>query len=295
MRGGSLLLAGLLGLAVSAPAAPPTTDRIVIAVSIDGLRPDAWDQAPTPHLDRLAAAGSATREAMTNKLSVTLPSHASMISGVGPSRHHILWNSSQPGLGSIEVPTIFRWCRAAGLATGLFVAKRKLKSHLVAPGEVEVVSHPGWGSRRVVGSFLGHLSLIGDRGGFFLVHLPEVDGSGHEHGWMSPEQLQAVADVDGWIGELRRGVHERQLDARVTWIVTSDHGGKGKGHGGGSPVERRIPFVLSGAGIRRGATLPAGVSVCDVAPTAARLLGLPVPAGLDGRALDAAILGAGAP
>ncbi len=45
-------------------------------------------------------------------------------------------------------------------------------------------------------------------------------------------------------------------------------------------------FVGVGPGFRRGASLPEHACLLDIAPTALRLLGVPVPADLDGRALD---------
>ena len=52
----------------------------------------------------------------------------------------------------------------------------------------------------------------------------------------------------------------------------------------GSTQELEVPFLLSGAGIRRGA-VPDGPSLVDVAPTIAALLGVTPPDDVEGRVL----------
>jgi arylsulfatase A-like enzyme len=59
-------------------------------------------------------------------------------------------------------------------------------------------------------------------------------------------------------------------------------------HGGLSWRVQRIPLVLSGPGIRHGVSgFPA--KLVDVAPTIERLLGLPIPSGVDGVVLADAL------
>jgi hypothetical protein len=76
------------------PAAIPLPEiKHVVIITIDGLRPDALDQADTPTLDMLRAKGAYSPSAQTVLTSITLPSHASMLSGMVPAKHGILWNS----------------------------------------------------------------------------------------------------------------------------------------------------------------------------------------------------------
>jgi arylsulfatase A-like enzyme len=55
-------------------------------------------------------------------------------------------------------------------------------------------------------------------------------------------------------------------------------------HGAWTEVERRVPLILSGAGIRAGASL-ATCETIDVAPTLSLLLGGDIPANAEGRVL----------
>ena len=53
-----------------------------------------------------------------------MPSHASMLSGVGPEVHGVSWNRYQPW-SRLGAPTLFTRCAPAGLRCDLFASKRK--------------------------------------------------------------------------------------------------------------------------------------------------------------------------
>ena len=67
------------------------------------------------------------------------------------------------------------------------------------------------------------------------------------------------------------------MDGSTIVLVTSDHGGKGKGHGGSTMGEIEIPWILRGRGVAAGRELPATVNTFDTAATVAHALGLSPP------------------
>jgi predicted AlkP superfamily phosphohydrolase/phosphomutase len=75
-----------------------TNPRSVVLISIDGLKPDYIleadkHQLKVPNLRRMLAEG-AHAKAVTGVLpTVTYPSHTTMVTGVSPSKHGILYNS----------------------------------------------------------------------------------------------------------------------------------------------------------------------------------------------------------
>ena len=80
------------------PAIAQPRNTSVLLISIDGLKPDYITEADkhhlkVPNLRRLLAAGTHAK-AVTGVLpTVTYPSHATMVTGVSPSKHGILYNS----------------------------------------------------------------------------------------------------------------------------------------------------------------------------------------------------------
>lgn len=60
-------------------------------------------------------------------------------------------------------------------------------------------------------------------------------------------------------------------------LVTSDHGGKGKGHGGATMGEIEIPWMVAGPGVRKGYEIKEPVNTFDTAATLAFALGVTPP------------------
>ncbi len=89
--------------------------RRVVIVSIDGLRPDAILLAPMPNLVGLMQSGAFSLGAQTVFPSVTLVAHASMLTGMCPSKHGVDWNDYLPERGYAQGTDMFDIAHAAGL------------------------------------------------------------------------------------------------------------------------------------------------------------------------------------
>ncbi len=260
----------------------PTPAQIehVVIISIDGLRPDALFVADAPTLDDLIARGAYSPSAQTVKISETLPSHASMLSGMVPEKHGILWGVPYIGWPGMNGPTLFSVAHAAGLSTAMVFGKQKL-NYLALPNSVDQLygadAHDlevkDW-AIEVIEASLPNIVFI---------HFPDVDRVGHAYGWMSPNQFQAIAFVDGLIGEIVAALDKRGYLNSTLLIVTADHGGHGLRHGDDSPEDRTIPWLAVGPGVSPGLTLNTDINTFDTAPTALYALKLPLPEGWDGK------------
>lgn len=282
------------------PARSPEGARTqhVVVISIDGLRPDAIDSAPAPTLQRLRREGAVAVRARTIVPSITLPSHASMVSGVEPRVHGITWNDWRVDQrGTITVSTMFSIARRAGLATALVGSKPKL-AHLgnAAALDFLVLPPPGddmWRWEHVVNSAV--LVMREDPAiELMLVHLGEVDAAGHGSGWMSADYRAAVAAVDSGVAEIVAEADAVFGAGKWVLILTADHGGRWRLHGSSAPEDAEIPWIAWGEGIRRG-EIPRPVRTTDTAPTALYLLGLEAPRSWTGRAVREAFTPAAAP
>lgn len=103
----ALLLGGVAGYFIAPPwfdgkqeAARPTLApseapgrTVVVWVSVDGVRPDYLERAPTPFLDRLMEEGAFSAELIPIFPSLTFPSHVSQATGVKVADHGIPLNS----------------------------------------------------------------------------------------------------------------------------------------------------------------------------------------------------------
>lgn len=227
--------------------------RSVVIVSIDGLRPDVALRGEMPALRSLMARGSFTMFATTTDTAVTLPSHVSMLTGVSPGRHRIVYNHD-PGPGDRAHPawpTLFELAHRAGLSTAMSAGKGKF-SLFVRAGVPDLVSLPErggtLGDSAVAGTAAGWIASGGPR--VLFVHLAGVDLAGHADGWGSPSQLAAVAKADEALDRVVSALAARGTGDSTLVIVSSDHGGAGTTHGGRDPRSRFIPWVVAGPGVR---------------------------------------------
>lgn len=104
--------------------------KYVILVSIDGLRPDFYQDTswPTPNLQRLKAEGAHADCVRGVFPSVTYPSHTTITTGALPIRHGIYYNSPFEPAGEtgrwyweanlVKMPTLWDAVHKAGLRSG---------------------------------------------------------------------------------------------------------------------------------------------------------------------------------
>src|SRR4030095_7939010 len=91
-----------------ADPAIPAKDRIVVLITIDGFPSWIWRDPtlPMPTLRRLAAEG-ATAEAMTvSNPSITWINHTTLVTGVEPRKHGVLFNGLLVRQGDDKPPKI---------------------------------------------------------------------------------------------------------------------------------------------------------------------------------------------
>lgn len=274
----------------------PAISRVLI-VRVDGLRPDLLLRAKTPTLHRLMREGTFTMWARTAAVAVTLPSHVSMLTGVAPEKHGIVWNTNLPPERRIYPawPTLFELARGAGYTTAMAAGKSKF-SALEKPGTLTWSYVPGEAAisdGAVADTALRWIVRYAPQ--VLFVHLPTVDTVGHDRGWGSPEQLSAIEAADGCIGRILAGLSRRGVLDSTVVVVSADHGGAGRTHGPGDPRSLEIPWIVSGPGIARDRDLTTNgdleIRTEDTFATVCWLLGITPPKPIDGHPVTQ-ILGA---
>ena len=251
--------------------------RRVLVLSIDGLRPDLISLAPMPNLMNFMQTSAYTLTAQTVRPSVTLVSHASMLTGYCPADHGVNWNDYIPENGYAVGTDLFDISHAAGLETWMFVGKRKLEQ-ITEPFSLTGFTFVN-DRDLVVAERLG--SEFPENFGVLFVHFAMPDAMGHQYGWLSPEQLSVSFRADEAFANILAALDARNLRRETLIIVTADHGGHETSHGSSLPEDMSIPWIASGPGIRPG-PLSTTVHTMDTAATAAFALGLEAPSDWDG-------------
>ena len=273
-----LLAVGLALLALPALGAPRA--QHVVIISLDGGKPAVIRECAMPVLTSIFKAGAGTWSAQTIYPPVTLPSHTSMLTGVGPAKHKVDWNTWDPEKGLVAAPTIFLLAKQHGLSTAMFAGKPKFR-HLELPGSLDMSFAKAADSIPI--AKLAAKYIVSAKPSLCFVHFPNTDEMGHKHGWGSPEQKKAFEDEDEGIGIVRKAIQQAGIASSTVLIVTADHGGHDHTHGSRIPEDMTIPWVAVGAGVRPGVTLVKPVTTYDTAATALWLLDVPIPKSFDGK------------
>ena len=263
-----------------------TEARYALIVIIDGLRPDALDQADTPNLDKLISEGSYTPSAETDSLALTLPSVTSLVTGLTSDRHGMSGNKNRDDLGHTEFETIFTVAKKNGLKTAIFVGKDKL-SYINVPGSTdrfESTSMSDVSVQKITHSYLAYMKA--HIAGLTLLHFPYPDLAEHRSGWMSPQYVESIESVDKALGTIMESLRKEDLYRNMFIVITSDHGGQGKIHGSDIPNSIKIPWLALGKNVKKDYDIKEQVYIYDTAPTVLHALGIAPPTGIQGRVIQ---------
>jgi len=289
----------IICLAISLSACAPHTHEIaytgkttvehIVLVSIDGLRPDAINANNAPHLYQLTQTGLYYPNAQTIQRSVTLPSHASMLTGLDSMHHKIDKNKSLAGY--LTFPTVLKMLKEDGQSTAAFFSKKKL-NFLFPPDSIDYIyarGQNGIDSQQTTAHQLAsEFARNWDKNAFNLtfIHIREPDMAGHRHGWMSDAYLnQAVPIADQAIGQIHSSIKNSRYANNTLLIITADHGGKDKIHWGNRQEDLTIPWLAVFPHMKAVTHREENVSIYDTTPTILYLLGTAIPTGLDGQVI----------
>lgn len=259
----------------------------------------------TPHLDALAAAGVRFPAAVA-AAPLTLPSHASIFSGLVPRRHGVHDNGQV--LGS-AVPLLAERLRSAGYATAAFVSGYPLQAMFGLQRGFDhyddrlTAGEGAWLERPAEETTAAALAWIATAPRPWLVwvhyydpHFPySPPAELRQPGWRGGYDGE-VAAVDRAVGSLLAGAGSAAEGALVT-VFAGDHGESLGEHGEGThgffvyDSTMLVPMVWSYPGHLRPADGRAAARLVDVAPTLLDLLDLPGLAGVDGVSLVPALEG----
>ena len=249
----------------------PPRPKYVFIILVDGLRPDALQQARTPFIDSLWRDGAYTWKAQTTPLSLTLPAATSLLTGLTVEDHGVNWNSWDPDRGLVRSKTLFDLAHATGFSTAFFAGKKEL-AHLNRPTGVDYFEIAGDEDDQVMPRAIAYIELHKPQ--LVFIHLPSVDEVGHATHWMSKQQLQAVEKADQEMGSLLQSLEKMGIKDQSLILLTSDHGGHGKFHGSDDSRDTTIPWVLWGVGVQKNHEITGTVHIWDSAPTILQALRL---------------------
>ncbi len=280
----------------------------LLFVTIDTLRTDRLgsygsDAGYTPHLDALASEGVRFDNLFAH-VPVTLPSHASIFTGRYPNEHGVHDNGAFRL--DDDVPTLASELRAAGYATGAFVAAFVLDARFGLNQGFDLYDDY-YGEKRSFLSFSPlerRASAIVEPAGRFIrqaekpwfawlhlfdPHAPYDAPAGFANA--SDPYGAEVAYTDSVLGEFLGGLDEEgRLDDTVV-VVLGDHGEALGDHGEKTHgtfaynSTLRVPGILWAGDALAPRVFDRAVRHVDVMPTLLDLLGVEAPTAMSGQSL----------
>ncbi len=272
-----LSLASLFAAAQEQPSAgakEPLRKKVLI-IGIDGCRPDALEKARAPHLQALIRDGAYSGQAQTGDITVSGPGWSSMLTGVWRDKHGVRDNSFA-GANFREFPQFFGRLKEKrpGAFTASIVHWAEVNTRILTAADVARIFDRDDKVTAEAERVLGEQRLDA-----LFVHFDDVDGAGHRYGFHPTvaNYVKAIEQTDTYVGRLVQALQHRKSFAQEDWLilVSTDHGGSGRGHGRNIPEHRTIFLIVSGPSALRGKIEPAP-AVVDVAATALAHLGIAI-------------------
>jgi len=256
----------------------------VVVIGFDGLSPNGLENADTPTFDKIISEGSSSMHARAVLPTSSSTNWASMIMGAGPEQHGITSNSWEKN--NFVLPTIVQ------NEDFLFPSIFQLIDDQVENAEIGAIYHwTGFGRLFEKGAVdydispdsedetaaLASVYIKDKKPTFTFIHFDHVDHGGHEYGHGSPEYYESVEKADKMLAEVMDAIKASGMADETVVIISADHGGLGKGHGGESLQEIEIPFIVWGKSVKKSHVLKYPVYQYDNAATVAFALGIKTP------------------
>jgi arylsulfatase A-like enzyme/Tfp pilus assembly protein PilF len=294
-----------------------------VLITIDTLRADRLGcygdgTASTPVLDALAARGARFPTAVMH-VPLTLPSHASILTGVTPLVHGVRDNA-----GFVLGPspaTVAERFKAAGYDTAAFVAGFPVHRRFgLARGfdvyddrfprgddstKLPYVERRADATVAAALAWLQQAPAIQARPFFIWLHLfdphaPYEPPEPYLSRFRDRPYEGEIAFTDAQIGAFLDGITRARPEDPLVVLATSDHGESLGEHG--EPTHglfvydstTRAPLILAGAGVPAGRIAPTLARGIDITPTLLDLARLPPIDGVEGRSLVPALADPGA-
>src|SRR5438270_5985781 len=268
---GELLLSALLIFGIfdarSQTTTLPAKDRMVVVISLDGF--PAYDledpKLPIPALRQLMKTGSWARRMQPVNPTVTWPNHTTMVTGLFPRDHGLLYNGTlvrtdeplsakvDPNIAKeqmVHVPTLYDvankakrtttqldWVAINDEPTINWACPEKAKPsdplvrEMITKGALQTDDIGNQGNptilwRDQIWTKAGAYIIREHKPNLLLFHLLTLDSTHHNYGPKTLASYAAIAFLDGCVRELIQAVKEAGMLDRTTFVVLSDHGFK---------------------------------------------------------------------
>ena len=225
-------------------------DRVVL-LGVDGAGTFFRD-TDTPNLDRIFRRGAVSYDVLTAAPTISAECWGSMLLGVTPGIHRLTNSivSERPYNVDSDFPSVFRvirendpeaelasFCNWSPINRGII--ENNLGVHKETGSDAEI-------TEKICAYMAEHDPK------FLFAQFDEVDGAGHRCGYGTRGHLDQITVTDGYVGRIYDAYERRGFLDGTLFLVTADHGGKERSHGGLSDTEKYVLYAAAGATVAPG-------------------------------------------
>lgn len=277
------VLAAALSTAIAGNT-KPVAEHVVL-ITLDGWAAKGMDVADMPNVKALMAEGSWTLHKRSVWPTASNKNWPTMFSGMGPELTGFYDPVKEGNYGS---PKNIKAFESTVPFTSIFSVCREKYPE----AEIGALYQWDWLHCCVSSEALDRESqydddalMCADAEKYIIEKKPDLlmlgfdhpDHEGHTLGWYTPAYFEALHLMDSYIGRIVAALKKAGIWKNSIIILSSDHGGTGRAHGGSTIFEYETPFVVCGKGIRKGYEIQGPMMQYDVAATVAAVMGAKTP------------------
>jgi predicted AlkP superfamily pyrophosphatase or phosphodiesterase len=248
-------------------ASLPVAQRMVVVISLDGFPAYALEdpKLPVPNLRRLMHEGASASRMHPVNPTVTWPNHTTIVTGVLPPEHGLLYNGTAVRTGGwppvkldfsiakqkmVHAVTVYDLAHQAGLKTAQMdwvainnaptitwefperatsndpLVREMIGRGLIAASDVDQPPKATILWRDQLWTKAAEYVIRQHKPNLLLLHLLSLDSTQHTYGPKTLAAYDGIAFLDSCVGRVLSAIQAAGLQSRTTVIVVSDHGFK---------------------------------------------------------------------
>lgn len=282
----------LLNSAWFVAAADRPSNRVLF-IGLDGTRTDALDAAKAPNLKAIMKSGAVSKQ--TNILgsrgdsadTCSGPGWSNLLTGVWPDKHGIMDNDFKTPHYD-KYPHFFAHVKEVfpGAKTYAYSTWPAISAFIDRSADESIcfqknITKPDYPDADEKCAAKAVETLNNGDPDVMFVYLGQIDETGHAKGFHPTVRpyMQAIATVDGHIGQILEAMRSRLNFKQENWLVlvSTDHGGRGTNHGGGrSILEINTVFLIVSGDAAASGNIEGPTNQVDLVATALKHLGTPL-------------------
>ncbi|MCR5484343.1 MAG: alkaline phosphatase family protein [Clostridiales bacterium] len=221
----------------------------VAIIGLDGMG-NYNKNADTPFMDKIFSGYAETYDALSLYPTISAQNWGAMLLGADPEVHG-LTNSivSEKVYENKELPSIFTTVRKYIPDSVLCsVSDWSPINHGIIEHDVGAELQTAENGEKTTDKVVE--CVISKKPTLLFVQIDDPDGAGHSFGYGTEKHLECIHNTDKLVNRIYEAYREAGIIDDTLFIVITDHGGYGHGHGGYSEGEKYIYFALRGKTVK---------------------------------------------